>query len=301
MCWRIYPSGHGLCLSLEKDSICDFHCKLTVAMMNSVFRLAHVSEEESSEFQEDEDESHDGDIAAKEATKSQDVEASHSAERLDPQTQLRQTLINEGFAERDIDGALGKMWDRQLPYDDCNAVRDFLREENVDGFVKGQCPPEEETKTTSTADSTSGTTTNPSDRDDENRPPSTESEANAERQSLGSAKDNRTKDDSQQKPKKSIGHSLDIASKLELVADYENLTDAAFALSEWVAKAADAAEVRAPFFFTLVYMSSCPYTTYCHSLESTGPNMCFVRLAAHIFGTRLRSSARHRRLELSSP
>jgi len=39
--------------------------------------------------------------------------------------------------------------------------------------------------------------------------------------------------------------AIDIASKLDLVADYENLSDAAFALSEWISKAAGVEEIHA--------------------------------------------------------
>lgn len=180
---------------------------------------------------------------------------------LNPHAQLRLQLVGEGIEEADIDRALEEMWERELPYDDFNAVMSFIRSRNA---VKEQPEehsesiqqPEEETKTASTAESTSTST---DERDRSSNVGVTKNmhtnETNSTTDSTGYAENSEERQLSRQR-KASPVHPINMSSKLDLVADYENLADAAFALSEWVAKAADREEVCAPFFGFL-YVNTC--------------------------------------------
>lgn len=161
--------------------------------------------------------------------------------RLNPHAKLRIQLIKEGICEKEIDSALEAMWERELPYDDFTAVMNFIhgrnavKEQSDSIRTAKQYPPEEETKTTSTAESTS-TSTNEREI------------GNGDIQTIAKSEQtvNQTrflKSENILEQRKSALYPLNISSKLDLVADYENLADAAFALSEWVAKAADRDQV----------------------------------------------------------
>lgn len=165
---------------------------------------------------------------------------------LNPHLQLRIRLIQEGFSEVDIDRSLEEMWEQDLRYDDFNAVASFIRSRDV---VKGSShtlhPTEEETKTASTAESTTTSKgENQSDGGELNVVKCDKTEDAID--SMGYSVDS----DAIQviRQRKSPAQPLNMSSKLDLVADYENLADSAFALSEWVAKAADRDEVCILFF-----------------------------------------------------
>jgi len=170
---------------------------------------------------------------------------------LNPHAQLRLRLIDEGIDEPEIDRALEEMWERELPYDDFNAVLSFIHCRNA---VKEQTdseqhseqhfPPEEETKTASTVESTS---TSRDEREHQRidgviKNDTNTDETNSATDSTGYAYPESSKE--RQIQRKATVHPINMSSKLDLVADYENLADAAFALSEWVAKAADREEIH---------------------------------------------------------
>mmetsp|Transcript_21229 Transcript_21229/g.24220 ORF Transcript_21229/g.24220 Transcript_21229/m.24220 type:complete len:843 (+) Transcript_21229:80-2608(+) len=158
-------------------------------------------------------------------------ECASKENRLNPHMKLRIRLIKEGFTELEIDKALEEMWEKELRYDDYNKVVSYI---NSCAAIKGQSdserryPPEEETKTASTAESTST---------------STDQQLNCHRNIECHESDLKVESvqNSEQviRRRQSAQNCLNISCKLDLVADYENLADAAFALSEWISKAAD--------------------------------------------------------------
>jgi len=154
--------------------------------------------------------------------------------RLNPHMKLRIRLIKEGFSEVEIDSALEAMWEKELQYDDFNEVVSYI---HSCAAIKGQIdseqqyPPEEETKTASTAESTS-TSTNERQTSHTNMRNIECDESNLE---VGSPQES----ERAMRKRQSAQNCLNISCKLDLVADYENLSDAAFALSEWVSKSAD--------------------------------------------------------------
>jgi hypothetical protein len=178
---------------------------------------------------------------------------------LNPHAQLRLRLIDEGIEETEIDRALEEMWERELPYDDFNAVMSFIHSRNA---VKEQsdsiqqCPPEEETKTASTSESTSTSTDERQGNDGVDKDMNTD-ETNSATDSTGYAENSEARQLSRQR--KAPVHPINMSSKLDLVADYENLADAAFALSEWVAKAADREEVCCAIFLGFICVFVCVY------------------------------------------
>jgi hypothetical protein len=176
---------------------------------------------------------------------------------LNPQLQMRSRLVHDGYSEAEVDSALEEMWEQNLQYDDFAEVLAYLRSRNA---VKDQSdslhpfPPEEETKTASTAESTSTSTNDrQSSNGDVNGMECGETEGAIE-STLFANDAERLRLTRQRKST----HPLNMFSKLDLVADYENLADAAFAVSEWVAKAADRDEVCAPFF-SLSSVYTCLY------------------------------------------
>jgi hypothetical protein len=188
------------------------------------------------------------------------ISSSNSApSTLNPHAQLRLRLIDEGIEETDIDRALEEMWERELLYDDFNAVMSFIHSRNA---VKEQtdsiqqCPPEEETKTASTAESTSTSTDERQGNDGVDKDMNTD-ETNSATDSTGYAENSEAHQLSRQR--KATVHPINMSSKLDLVADYENLADAAFALSEWVAKAADREEVCCAIFLGFICVYVCGY------------------------------------------
>ena len=167
----------------------------------------------------------------------------------------------EGFNECVVLKAVDKMWSQGLPHSDYNAVKDFILD---------QASNQEETKTTSTAEeSSSEITLSASDNtgrhtsmghhveddtdDDMDRH---EQEAN-----MRQTRDRRSR--SQMELERQIvspppGHILGIAAKLDLVADYEVLSEAAFALANWVSEVSTPSDVsRCPFCFALFACESC--------------------------------------------
>jgi len=174
------------------------------------------------------------------------VRFSKQTTMLNPHAQLRLRLVDQGYNEAEVDRAMEEMWERDLPYDDYNEVLSFIRARNAlkDSHVQ-HYPPEEETKTASTAESTSTSTPSTSTADDRQRTDGSADEGDETEDAIdleGFVDDADAFHLTRQR--KSGVHPLNMSSKLDLVADYENLADAAFALSEWVAKAADRDEVR---------------------------------------------------------
>jgi hypothetical protein len=181
--------------------------------------------------------------AKKTAAKAQ-KETSQTAlfQGLNPHQQLRTKLLAEGFTEKQVDDAMEAMWSRNLAYDDFDAVCEFLRSDGKDNDA-AQCSHlseqttqsnlEEENTTTSTAASTvAAAMTPPSEGDFVLGFSPVEEEKEGDYDSSGNSRN------------AANAQAPSLAAKLEMVARYENLVDAAFALSEWTTKAAKPHEVR---------------------------------------------------------
>lgn len=176
--------------------------------------------------------------AAAAAKKETEVSKTALMQGLNPHHQLRTKLLAEGFTEKQIDDAMEEMWSSNLAYDDFDAVCDFLRggEKEKDSRSQlseqtTQSNPEEENTTTSTAASTvAAAMTPPSEGDFVLGFSPVEEEKEGDYDSNNSRNGSNTQAPS-------------LAAKLEMVARYENLVDAAFALTEWTTKAAKPHEV----------------------------------------------------------
>lgn len=175
---------------------------------------------------------------------------------LNPHAQLRQRLVKEGYSEDEVDRSMEEMWERNLHYDDFNEVLSFLRARNADKDQSEAPPSEEETKTASTAESASTATNN--DRRHRADDSVDESEKSEGAIDIAGFVDDAHAPGPTRHRNRGV-HPLNMSSKLDLVADYENLADAAFALSEWVAKAADRDEVCSFIYWGFIYvlMSVC--------------------------------------------
>jgi hypothetical protein len=114
----------------------------------------------------------------------------------------------EGFDPKEIELAMEAMWDKEMTgYDEFDAVLSFLQYKNGSPQQKPQAQDEPTSDMSSSKESTE---------------PPMNGHAHEEVPS----------------------HHMDLCYKLDLVSDNEDLADAAFALSEWISKAAEPSDVR---------------------------------------------------------
>lgn len=131
---------------------------------------------------------------------------------MNPHAILRKSLLAAGFSGADIDRAMSEMWDKDLPYDEFDAVVKYLKGE------KEETAKELPTKAVDKPEA-GGTAV-----------------ASAKN---GSAMDApRENDQEEDKPAVKSAPPMTMEQKLEAVANFENLTDATFALTEWISKVA---------------------------------------------------------------
>jgi hypothetical protein len=194
---------------------------------------------------------------------------------LTPQEILRNQLIDcDGYEPIRIDEAMGEMWDKGLPYDEYNAVLDYLQ--GCGGGINDVTEEQEADTMTTEEHGESSSSTMPSQQSDngsgtvsssDTRDNSSNSNNNNHDDNVIVINSNNSNDTSQigedddddddeeeeeeepsqqsqaqqtqtQKPPTSM------ASKLDMVAGFENLTDAIFALTQWVNKAAKPEEIE---------------------------------------------------------
>lgn len=136
---------------------------------------------------------------------------------MNPHVILRNRLMADGFSARQIDRAMEEMWDKNLEYDEYEAVLKYLKGEKGDsnkdepkqggGKSSGAVPSEpKKEKAVPKAVEPEDTTPAPT-RNLKTSPPAS------------------------------------LEQRLETVAGFENMTDAIFALTEWVSKAAKPRDV----------------------------------------------------------
>ena len=152
---------------------------------------------------------------------------------MNPHTILRNSLLAAGFSGTNIDRAMNEMWDKGLPYDEFDAVVKYLKGE------KDETAKEQTSKALDKLESS-----------DEAVVPATN----------GSAKEApRAGDQTDDKPVLKSAPPMTMEQKLETVASFENLTDATFALTEWISKVAkprDVSQIR-PFPLSLFEIVEC--------------------------------------------
>jgi hypothetical protein len=135
-----------------------------------------------------------------------------SDQKLNPHAVLREKLISKGFTGAEVDKAMEEMWDKGHAYDEYDAVLKYLKS-------VGKAEEEE-------ADSKKEETKAQDGEKDGGVEESKEVEAEAV-----------AKEEAKPAP------PMTMAAKLDMVAGFENMTDAIFALTEWVSKAAKPREV----------------------------------------------------------
>ena len=207
-------------------------------------------------------------------TMQSDLEQQEVFERnaLNPQVQLRNSLLKQGFTAEQIDDAIEEMWEMDLQIDDMSQVMKYLdSKSNKTSPIQVQVQQlddepmavaststtaglekdtQEETKTFSTAETTSHNGSGGDVTYDDSKYEEEPQQLLEPRAALS------VQLTTTNARHKAATPPLDIASKLDLVADYENLTDAAFALSEWISQAADTEEVGFVLRAPLIVLSS---------------------------------------------
>jgi hypothetical protein len=175
-----------------------------------------------------------------------------NAAPLNPTALVHAQLMAEGFNPKEIELAMEEMWDKEMAgYDEFEAVLAYLQSKNVSTQYK---PPAQDEPTIDMSSSKASTEPSMNGRAHEEEP-EPEKEDIEERTVLS--------------------HHMDLGEKLDLVSDNEDLADAAFALSEWISKAATPSDVRngqplkeaalvsSFFMLTLVFMLHSQVEDFC--------------------------------------
>lgn len=138
---------------------------------------------------------------------------------LNPHLVLRNDLMAQGFSGEDVDKAMDEMWNKELPYDEYESVLKYLKlGEKAFAKTNAGATSRDKTATSSTAAAEKGPN------------------------GMGGGVEE-SKDDSHEDAVQARAPSMSMAQKLDMVAGNENFVDAAFALTEWVNKAAKPHEV----------------------------------------------------------
>jgi hypothetical protein len=158
----------------------------------------------------------------------QQAEEKASTTTLSPHAKLRNSLLAKGFKDKQIDQAMEEMWNKELAYDEYGAVLKYL---NSGGK-------EEQKQANGSASATTTTKTK-----DKKKPAE-----NGHRE--GGVQESKETEAEEKPPKSEVGSNKSsgsaaktMAAKLDMVAGFENMTDAIFALTEWVNQVAKPHEV----------------------------------------------------------
>lgn len=153
-----------------------------------------------------------GDVVAATAPKT-------SGATLNPTTKVRDRLVAEGFTSKEVETAMSEMWDKEMTgYDNFDAVLAYLK------------------KTTEAQDESTAPSTAPSTNMDE---PSLNGHHYEE--AVEESKEEEIEDAS---ISTASSQHLDMAARLDIVAESEDLGDSAFALNKWIMEMAKQSEVR---------------------------------------------------------
>jgi hypothetical protein len=162
-----------------------------------------------------------------------------AGEAQSPNVKCGNLILTNKFTEVDTDRACEDMWRIGHIHDDYNSASSFVEKHHDRENINDAPPPtEEESKTTSTTQTATSSTHDTSSNHGEDSLLSGVGSKYAIDSNIST-----TISVSSLQPRKTTKSSY-ISSKLDLVADYENLVVATFALSEWVAKVAEPDEVR---------------------------------------------------------
>lgn len=172
--------------------------------------------------------------------------------KLNPIDSLRMELANRGYRFPEIEAAMSEMWDMNLPYDSFDDVLAFLKGKtpstnqaatNNRMMDTTTCGPGSNNKEVAavTHDSTTDSVTAPTTASYESMSPTLpkdqdvtfEDDLHPSTEAASPLAD-RIKTNSS--IKRALPH-LDLVTKLQLVADYENLHDAIFAITQWASHA----------------------------------------------------------------
>jgi hypothetical protein len=152
------------------------------------------------------------------AKKEEERQRSIEDAKMNSHSRLRNALVVEGFTLNQIDNAMEEMWNNKLAYDEFDAVLLYMK---TGGKTIESISPVEITETGNKQRTNGihvvGTSTMKAQK--------------VEATSI------------QQQLEQSTA-SMTMASKLEMVATFENLSDAIFAMTEWIIKAAKPHEVN---------------------------------------------------------
>jgi len=122
---------------------------------------------------------------------------------MNPHTILRNRLVDSGFTMSEVDKAMEEMWDKSLAYDEFDAVLAYLKGET--------------TKATETDEA-----------------------SHDEKGTVASEAETEDKEESETSTPAPV---MTLEERLDSVASFEPLTDAVFALTEWIDKAAKPRDV----------------------------------------------------------
>eukprot|EP00526_Cylindrotheca_closterium_P002388 CAMPEP_0113634408 /NCGR_PEP_ID=MMETSP0017_2-20120614/17915_1 /TAXON_ID=2856 /ORGANISM="Cylindrotheca closterium" /LENGTH=919 /DNA_ID=CAMNT_0000545103 /DNA_START=220 /DNA_END=2979 /DNA_ORIENTATION=- /assembly_acc=CAM_ASM_000147 len=160
----------------------------------------------------------------KEAERQKELEFS----KMNNHAKLRNDLIQQGFSAQQIDTAMDEMWNQNMPYDEYEQVYKYLKE--------GKKPAEPKSAPTTTIKKITENDDDGGGVEETKEVDVTDLTPSQVKTPSSSPKRGATNG------KKSNLNSM--AARLDLVADFDNLPDAIFAMTEWIIKAAKPNELE---------------------------------------------------------
>merc|ERR1740139_257462 len=170
---------------------------------------------------------------------------------LNPHEKLRHCLICQGYCQKEIDNALEEMWDLGMEYDDFNAVLGYLKSKKAqrDAELVAEAAGTKNLEPIENIDTSVAQEYNVAPKNEEPTnslvaPVSTQSLID-DRPTFEEVSATSESADTALSPEESTAPPppMDLASKLNVVANFENLHDAISALAEWASKAAKPTEL----------------------------------------------------------
>lgn len=158
-------------------------------------------------------------VAASASTEQRQLSAES---KMNPHAFLRHRIQEEGFTTVQIDQAMEEMWNKDLAYDEYEAVLNYLKGEK-DEKKNTNSPSDDESRNFASREGGSKVE------------PATSADKGMGIHGLQAA--------ASRTPETKPATPMTMEQKLEMVAEFENMTDAVFALTEWVGKAAKPKEV----------------------------------------------------------
>lgn len=160
---------------------------------------------------------------------------------LNPHAKLRHDLLSLGYSVEEIDNGMEEMWNHGMQYDELEAVTSFLEDKRElwANEVNVQASVDADDAIVSTEEEKESAAVSEVRKEED----LSACAPNAEEEKLGNQPDETPEDeevteDPDDETETEVVPAMDLISKLEVVADFENLQDALFAISEWVNKAA---------------------------------------------------------------